>query len=160
YKLESNPFVADATRPIFASHSMRYASLKLDDLFNKQIHCLFLSGPAGAGKTTLVRQRLRTLRDLSASWIDPLCETSEQMLRQLVGDLGPGHVEGTSAELRNILEVFLRHQAGNGRYSYVVVDGLERFPAPVVRELEVLSQLRFRNRPIIFILVLVRNEEL
>ena len=160
YKLESNPFVADAARPIFASHSMRYATLKLDDLLNKQIHCLFLSGPAGVGKTTLVRQRFRTLRDVSASWIDALCETSEQMLLRLVGDLGPGQVEGTSTELRNILEVFLRHQASNGRYSYIVVDGLERFPAAIVRELEVLSQLRFRNRPVVFILALTRNEDL
>ena len=135
YKLESNPFVADATRPIFASHSMRYATLKLDDLLSKQIHCLFLSGPAGVDKTALVRQRFRALRDVSASWIDPVCETSEQMLLQLLGDLGPGQVEGTAAELRNILEVFLRHQAGNGRYSFVVADGLERFPAAIVREL-------------------------
>jgi pSer/pThr/pTyr-binding forkhead associated (FHA) protein/type II secretory pathway predicted ATPase ExeA len=160
YKLESNPFVVDAARPIFASHSMRYAALKLDDLFNKQIHCLFLSGPAGVGKTTLVRQRLRTLRDLSASWIDSQCETSEQVLFQLLGDIGPGPIEGSAAEQRNILDVFLRHQAGNGRYSYIVVDGLERFPAAVVRELEILSQLRFRNRPILYILVLTRNEEL
>jgi pSer/pThr/pTyr-binding forkhead associated (FHA) protein/type II secretory pathway predicted ATPase ExeA len=160
YKLESNPFVADAARPIFASHSMRYATRKLDDLLNKQIHCLFLSGPAGVGKTTLVRQRFRTLRDVSVSWISPHCETSDQMLLQLVGDLGPGQVDGTSAELRNILEVFLGHQAGNGRYSYMVVDGLERFPATIVRELELLSQLRFRKRPIIYILVLTRSEEL
>jgi len=160
YKLESNPFVADAARPTFASHSCRYAMLKLDDLLNKQIHCLFLSGPAGVGKTTLVRQRLRTLRDLSVSWIDPLCETSEQMLLQLLGDLGPGEVEGSATEQRNILEVFLRHQAGNGRYSYIVVDGLERYSAAALRELEVLSQLRFRKRPMVYILVLARNEEL
>ena len=160
YKLESNPFIADAARPIFASHSMRYATLKLDDLISKQIHCLFLSGPAGVGKSTLVRQRFRTLRDVSVSWIDPLLETSEQMLLQLVGDLGPGQIQGTSAELRNILEVFLRHQASNGHYSYIVVDGLERFPATIVRELEALSQLRFRNRPVIFILALTRNEDL
>jgi general secretion pathway protein A len=160
YKLESNPFIADAARPIFASHSMRYATLKLDDLFNKQIHCLFLSGPAGVGKTTLVRQRFRTLREVSASWIDPLCETNEQMLLQLLGDLGPGQVLGSATEQRNILEVFLRHQAGNGRYSYIVVDALERFSAAVVSELEVLSQLRFRNRPIVYLLVMTRNEEL
>ena len=160
YKLESNPFVADAARPTFASHSCRYAMLKLDDLLNKQIHCLFLSGPAGVGKTTLVRQRFRTQRDLSLCWLDPLCETSEQMLLQLLGDLGPGEVEGSATEQRNILDVFLRHQAGNGRYSYVVIDGLERFSAAALRELEVLSQLRFRKRPMIYILVLARNEEL
>ncbi|HVS25480.1 MAG TPA: hypothetical protein VMU03_17275, partial [Gammaproteobacteria bacterium] len=71
YKLESNPFVADAARPIFASHSMRYATVKVEDLLRKQIHCLFLSGPAGVGKTSLVRQRFRTLHDTSVSWIDP-----------------------------------------------------------------------------------------
>ena len=32
YKLESNPFVTDAARPLFASHSMRYAALKLEEL--------------------------------------------------------------------------------------------------------------------------------
>jgi pSer/pThr/pTyr-binding forkhead associated (FHA) protein/type II secretory pathway predicted ATPase ExeA len=160
YKLESNPFVPDAARPTFASHSSRYAMLKLDDLFNKQIHCLFLSGPAGVGKTTLVRQRFRMLRDISVSWLNPLCETEEQMLLQLLGELGPGEVEGTAIQQRNILEVFLRHQAGNGRYSYIAVDGLERFSAAALRELEVLSQLRFRKRPIVYILVLARNEEL
>jgi len=161
YKLESNPFVADAARPVFASHSMRYAMLKLDELVNKQVHCLFLSGAAGVGKTTLVRQRFRTLRDVSVSWIKPSCETEEQLLRQLLEDLGPGPVEGSpTEELRNILEVFLRHQAGNGRYSYIVADGLERFSADVLRALEALSQLRLRNRPIIYILVLTRSEDL
>jgi general secretion pathway protein A len=160
YKLESNPFVADAARPVFASHSMRYATLKLDELVNKQVHCLFLSGPAGVGKTTLVRQRFRTLRDVSVSWIKPQCETKEQLLLQLLDDIGPGPVEGNDTELRNILEVFLRHQAGNGRYSYIIADGLERFSDEVLRELEALAQLRLRNRPITYILVLTRSEEL
>ena len=160
YKLESNPFLADAARPIFASHSMRYATLKVDDLLHKHIACLFLSGPAGVGKTTLVRQRLRPPHDASVSWIDPLCDTSEQMLLQLLADIGPGQVQATAAELRNILDVFLRHEAANGRHSYIVANGLERFPAAILRELEVLSQLRFRNRPIVYVLVITRSEEL
>lgn len=160
YKLASNPFVADAARPVFASHSMRYATAKLDELVNKQIHCLFLSGAAGIGKTTLVRQRFRTLRDVSVSWIEPGCETPDQLLRQLLEDIGPGAVQGSPAELSNILEVFLRHQAGNGRFSYIVADGLERFSTDVLRELEALSQLRLRNRPFVYILLLTRSEEL
>jgi len=65
YKLEANPFAADAARPVFASHSMRYAALKLEELIGKNIQSLFLSGPAGVGKGTLTRQRFRQLPDLT-----------------------------------------------------------------------------------------------
>jgi general secretion pathway protein A len=160
YKLETNPFAADAARPVFASHSMRYALLKLEDLFSKTTQSLFLSGPAGVGKTTLMRQRLRQLKDLSVTWIKPACETREQLLLQLLEEIGPGAVEGGASELRRILEVYLRHQAGNGRFAFVVADGLERFAAPVLRELEALAQMRLRNRPIVQLLALTRSEEL
>jgi type II secretory pathway predicted ATPase ExeA len=160
YKLESNPFAAGAARPVFASHAMRYALLKLDELFAKQIQSLFLSGAAGVGKTALVRQRLRQFKDATISWIKPSCETREQLLAQLLEELGPGPVEGSAAELRRILEVFLRHQAGNGRTSFIVADGLERFAGPVLRELEGLAQARLRNRPVVYLLALTRSEEL
>ena len=161
YKLETNPFAAEAARPIFASHSMRYAALKLEDLIRKNVQCLFLSGPAGVGKTTLARQRLRQLRDqIQTAWVTPGCETAETFLQQLVDELGPGHVEGSANELRQILEVYLRHQAGNGRFALIAADGLERFGDPVLRELEWLAQLRLRNRPVVSILVLTRSEEL
>jgi general secretion pathway protein A len=160
YKLESNPFAAGAARPVFASHSMRYALLKLEELFSKQIQSLFLSGPAGVGKTTIARQRLRQLKDLPLSWIKPTCENREQLLAQLVAEIGPGPVEGSDSELRRILEVYLRHQAGNGRVAFVVADGLERFSGPVLRELEAFAQMRLRNRPIVHLLLLTRSEEL
>jgi type II secretory pathway predicted ATPase ExeA len=160
YKLEANPFAADAARPVFASHSMRYALLKLEELFHKNIQSLFLSGPPGVGKTTLMRQRLRQMKDLSITWIKPACETREQLLTQLLEEIGPGAVEGSASELRRILEVYLRHQAGNGRYAFIVADGLERFAGPVLRELEALAQMRLRNRPILQLLALTRSEEL
>jgi general secretion pathway protein A len=160
YKLESNPFAAGAARPVFASHSMRYALLKLEELFGKQIQSLFLSGAAGVGKTALVRQRLRQLKDLSISWIKPSCESREHLLSQLLEEIGPGAVEGTPSELRHILDVFLRHQAGNGRIAFIVADGLERFSGPVLRELEGLVQSRLRNRPVVYFLALTRSEEL
>ena len=160
YKLERNPFAADVARPVFASHSMRYAVGKLEELINRQLYCLFLSGPAGVGKTALVRQRLRSVRDVTVGWIKPGADTREEILAQLVQDLGPGAVDASPSELGRILDVFLRHQAGNGRHSLIVADAVERFSAVALRELETLAQLRLRNRPIVSIIMLTRNEDL
>jgi type II secretory pathway predicted ATPase ExeA len=160
YKLDTNPFAQDVARSMFESHSMHYASFKLQELVNRYLHALFLSGPAGVGKSTLVRHRFRGLRDVSVSWVKPHSETVEQIMQQLLDDIGPGVVEGSAAEHQKILEVFLRHQVGNGRYSFIVVDGLERFSPGVLRELEALSQLRLRNRPLVYMLLLTRNEDL
>jgi hypothetical protein len=160
YKLEANPFVPEGARPVFASHSMRYAALKLEELVGKQIQSLFLSGPVGVGKTTLTRQRLRQLKDVPIAWVKPGFETREALLTRLLEEIGPGTVEGTAGELRHILEVFLRHQAGSGRFAFIVIDGVERFAAPVLREFEALAQLRLRNRPAVYILALTRSEEL
>jgi general secretion pathway protein A len=160
YKLEANPFAADAARPVFASHSMRYVALKLDELVTKNIQSLFLSGPAGVGKTLLTRQRFRQLKDITYAWVKPTCETREEFLAQLLAEIGPAPVQGSATELHHILEVFLRHQAGNGRFAYVVADGLERFAAPVLRELESLAQARLRNRPVVYVLGITRSEEL
>ena len=63
YKLDHNPFAPDVARPMFESHSMRISSFKLQDLARKQVHALFLSGPAGVGKTAFVRHRFRNVRD-------------------------------------------------------------------------------------------------
>ena len=139
---------------------MRYAALKLEELIGKNIQSLFLSGPAGVGKGTLTRQRFRQLPDLTCAWIKPNCDTREHLLAQLVAEIGPGHIEGSAPELHRILEVFLRHQAGNGQFAYIAADGLERLSAPVLRELEALAQLRLRNRPVVYILALTRSEEL
>jgi general secretion pathway protein A len=159
YKLESNPFATDAARPVFASHSMRYAALKLEELIDKQIYCLFLSGPAGVGKTTLASQRIAQLRSSSVAWIEPTCETPEQLLQTLMVKIGPGDIEGGTGELRNILEVFLRHQAAHGRYPYIIADAIERFSAPVLRQLETLAQIRLRGRPVLYLVLLTRSEE-
>jgi type II secretory pathway predicted ATPase ExeA len=160
YKLENNPFATDVARPMLDSHSLHYAAFKLEEVVNRQIQTLFLSGPAGVGKTALVRRQLRAVRDSTMSWIKPTIETKDQLLGQLLEDIGPGTVEGTAAELHRILEVFLRHQAGNNRYAFLVVDALERTSPTVLREVEALAQLRLRNRPLLHLMLLTRNEDI
>lgn len=160
YRLESNPFDADRVRPHFSSHSYRYASTKVAQLLHGQIQCLFISGAAGVGKTTLVEDQLRSSKNITVSWPGPGIETPEDLLDTLVRDLGPGAVEGTLPELRNILRVFLQHQAAFGRRSLIVADGLERDSTDVIREFEDLGRARLRGRPVIQMILVTRNEEL
>jgi general secretion pathway protein A len=160
YRLETNPFAADGIRPLLTSQSMRFAQLKLEDLLEGRIQTLFLSGAAGVGKSTLVGQHLRGLKGLSLSWIKPGFEEPGQLLAKLLKDIGPGEVAGPVPELRNILEVFLKHQAANGRLSLIVADALERLAVPVIRELESLCRLRLRNRPVIHCVFVTRSEDL
>ncbi|MBN1240614.1 MAG: FHA domain-containing protein [Gammaproteobacteria bacterium] len=160
YKLESNPFAPDGIRPTFMSQSMRYAQLKLEHLLEGRLQSLFLSGVAGVGKSTLIEQQLRAREGIFVSWVEPGAKEPEFLLRKLVNEIGPGDVYGSAAELRNILEVFLRHQAGQGRVCVVVADALERLALPLIRELEGLSRMRLRGRPILHCVMVTRNEDL
>jgi type II secretory pathway predicted ATPase ExeA len=160
YRLESNPFAADGIRPLFTSQSMRYVQLKIADLLDGRIQSLFLSGVAGVGKSTLVGQHLRSAKALDLSWIKPGLKQPDELLIKLIKDIGPGDVTGSLSELRNILEVFLKHQAANGRVSLIVVDALERLAVPMIRELESLCRVRVKNRPVVHCIFVTRSEEL
>lgn len=160
YRLEANPFAPDRAHPFFASHSVRYTSLKLAQIAEGQIQCLFLSGPAGVGKTALVERHMRSATQLDQCWIPAGLQEPSELLKLLVKSLGPGAVEGTPAELRRILEVYLRHQAGNGQQSVIVADNLETHSPEVFTEIESLSRLRLRKRPVVQFVLITRNADL
>lgn len=159
YRLETNPFSQEYIRPYFASQSVRQAGRKIAELSTGQLQCLFLSGAGGAGKSALVDQALARLTQLNAVRLAPGLD-AHGMLDRLMRTLGPGTVEGSTTELRNILEVYLAHQAGKGEQPLVVVEAMDRHGAEVLRECESLWRLRLRNRPIVRFLFLSRSEDL
>ena len=160
YKLETNPFAPEGARPFFSSESMRYAQLKLEQLLAGRLQSLFLSGAGGVGKSALVEHVVGARQDIQLSWVVPGVSDAHALLAKLVQDIGPGEVQGSISELRNILEVFLKHQVAHDRRSVIVVDALERFALPVIRELETLCRLRLRHRPLVHCVLVTRNEDL
>ncbi len=160
HRLDTNPFAADAVRPMLLSHSARQVTARLNELLDGNLQCLFISGPAGVGKSTAVRQRLDGSGHGEVSWIQSGIATREALLGQLMDDLGPGRVEASAPEMQKILEVYLSHQAGKGNHAVVVADALERLSVPVLRELEALAQLRFRYRSLLQLVMITRNDEL
>ena len=160
YRLEHNPFAEDRVRPFFSSHSTRYATTRVSQLLSNQIHCLCLSGPAGIGKTRLIEQQLRGVKRADISWVESAIEELGDFLHKLTKELGPGAVEGSPVELRNILDVYLRHQAGQGRRTLIVIDALETQSPEVLREIEAMSRARLRGRGVVQLVLLTRNEDL
>lgn len=159
YRLETNPFSDEYVRPYFASQAVRQAGRKIAELSTGHLQCLFLSGAAGVGKSALVDQALARLTQFSAVRLEPGLN-DERMLDRLLRTLGPGAVEGTATELRNILEVYLAHQGGKGEQPLVIVDAMDRHGPEVLRECESLWRLRLKNRPIVRFLFLSRSEDL
>ncbi len=160
YKLDRNPFAEDSVRPLFVSQSMREISALIRQVGEGKIQSLLVSGAAGVGKTTLLSQRVRGFKDLPLSWVSPDIDSPRRLLEKLLHDLGPGPVEGSVEELRNILQVYLTHQRVNGRLSVVIVDGLERQRTDVVALLRSLLQLKARHLPLLQFVFLTRNDEL
>jgi type II secretory pathway predicted ATPase ExeA len=159
YRLEANPFAAHESRPFFASQSSQYAATKIAAVLDGDLHILALCGPAHVGKTTLLQRQLRTAQNIATSWVEPGADVNGLVLK-LVRDLGPGAIEGSPTELRNILRVYLRHQAGQGRRMLIVVDGVARYAPEVLQEIDALSRIRLKNRGIVQIVLLTRNPEL
>jgi type II secretory pathway predicted ATPase ExeA len=159
YRLEANPFAADGARPFFASQSSQYAATKIAAVLSGELHILALCGPAHVGKTTLLQRQLRAAKNIATSWVEPGADVHGLVLK-LVRDLGPGPVDGSPTELRNILGVYLRHQAGHGRRMLIVVDGVARYSPEVLQEVDALSHIRLKNRGIVQIILLTRNPEL
>jgi type II secretory pathway predicted ATPase ExeA len=160
YRLEENPFSPDRLHPVQRSLSYEYSARKIAQLIEGKLHCIFISGPAGVGKTLLLDQELSSVTGVDICRIDPGQNEVVGILNQLLTDIGPGPVAGSAAELRNILHVFLRHQAARGRRCLVVADSVDRESLAVVREIEALVQLRLRGVPAVHCLMTTRNEEL
>lgn len=160
FRLETNPFAAGCVRPYFTSQSSRHAAGKIAELATGRLQCLFLSGPGGVGKSALAEQMVSRLTQVGTARIEPSSEGPLQMLEHLMRTIGPGMVDASVDELRNILEVYLVHEAGNGRQALIVVDALDRQSAHVLRECESLWRLRLKNRPVVRFLFVARNEEL
>lgn len=160
YKLESNPFAAKQVRPRYQSSANRVALVRLEDVLDHSLHCLFLTGRAGVGKSALVERRLKDLAGVTVSLIGPAQRTSEELLRKILRDVGLPTIDATPAELHNIVEVYLRHQSATGTTVLLVADALERLSESALSELERVMGLRYKSRPILNFVLLTRSEEL
>lgn len=160
FKLETNPFSPGQVRPRFQSEACRKAAVKLERVLDQSLYCLFLSGRAGVGKSSLVEHQLKGQNGLTVSLIGPAVTTTEQFLSKVLGDVGLPAIDATASERRNILEVFLRHETSKGKRIVLVADALERLAEPVLKELETLMRLRYKNRPVMGFILLTRSEEL
>ena len=160
FKLESNPFAPRQARPRLQSTAGRSAFLKLGRIVDGSLHCLFLSGRAGVGKSTIVERYIKEQNGIVVTLISPSIATATQFLNKVLRDVGLPTIEASATELRNILEVYLRHQVSKSVRVVLVADPLERLAEPVLAELESLMGLRYKSRPLMSFVLLARSQEI
>ncbi len=161
YKLATNPFAVSEARSLFESESISQLSAGLDRLAKGDYQCVLVSGESGVGKTRVVRRWLQERdADFAVSWVPVGNLSRSQFFKGLLNDLGLQGIEGSIGELRNILEVFLKHQAGQGRHTVVVADGIDEMPAANLGEFEWLAELRWRGSPAVSLVLIARDGQL
>jgi type II secretory pathway predicted ATPase ExeA len=160
YGLARNPFAQLVERPMLDTPSMREVATKLQRAAAGQLNCLVISGPAGVGKTMAVQEGLAYFDDWFRCWVNCPVDDARGFLHDLLNDLGLGDVEGEAGDLRNVLEVFLRHQAARKRPGLLVVDNLDSASREVLELLTWLMGLRLRGEPLLRVVLIARSDEL
>ncbi len=117
---------------------------------------MVLSGPAGTGKTLLLRTLLENLHpDKQTAVVLTPSINPEQLLHMLLRELGCSRMERSSSmpDLFQLFQECLLEQACRGKEIVIVVDEAQLMPLDTLEGLRLLSNLETNNRKLIQIIL-------
>jgi putative secretion ATPase (PEP-CTERM system associated) len=161
YKLRAKPFrLSPDPRFFFYSRGHKRALSYLRYGVREGEGFIVITGDVGTGKTTLVAALfalLRRKRVVVAQVVTTQLEADDlvQMVAAAFGLPVEGHGK---AVLIKRLEDYFRACAEEGKRTLLVVDEVQNLPPKALEELRMLSNLHWRNRPLLQSLLLGQRE--
>lgn len=157
YRLSADPFRLSPDHRFAYSHRS-YARSKayLDYALLQGEGFVMITGAAGTGKTTLIKEILANI-DIASVQVATLTSTqlrSRDLLQMVATAFGLRFMEADKATLLTALEQFLRQQCQSGRRAVLIVDEAQGLPVNALEELRLLANLQHDNQMLLQVFLL------
>lgn len=152
YKFTHRPFqLSPDPRFYFASRAHKRAMSYLRYGLNQGEGFIVITGDAGTGKTTLVRNLFAEISDddvVAAEMVNTRL-APEDVLRMVASSFGVEHEGVSKASVLTRLEGFLIDQVRAGKRVLLVVDEAQNLSGEAMEELRMLSNLQLDGKPLL-----------
>lgn len=162
YGLKEKPFsISPDPRFLFLAPQHHEVLSKCQYMIQGRIGPVYVFGPIGSGKTTIVRRLTQQLSDkgtyLVADVIAPDLRTPNAFLRLIAGEFGVKTERSYDGSLRNFA-AFLREQAAAGRIPVLLVDEAQQLRQPLLRLILFLLNYETNTEKLLQIVLFGQNE--
>jgi putative secretion ATPase (PEP-CTERM system associated) len=145
---------------LYPSRAHKRALTYLTHGIKERAGFILLTGEVGSGKTTLIRNMIRSqLRDSVLSKVFNTRVDSQQLLMQINGDFGLETDGKDKSTLLRELNDFLIEQYAHRRQAVLIIDEAQNLPAEILEEVRMLSNLE-TDRDKLLQIILVGQPEL
>lgn len=162
YGLKEKPFVISPDpRFLFLAPQHQEVLSKCQYMIQNRVGPVYVFGPIGSGKTTIVRRLTQQLSDEGsyrvASVIAPDLRSPNAFLRLIAGEFGAKTERSYDGSLRNFA-AFLREQNEVGRIPVLLVDEAQYLRQPLLRLIHFLLNYETNTEKLLQIVLFGQNE--
>ena len=163
FKLNEKPFVlTPSPRYIYLADQYKDARAKCLYFLNQRSASIYLYGPIGSGKTSLLRMMAQELasdqRNNVTYIIAPNLKTSNALLRTICDEFGVKTERSYRGSLKNF-NGFLLQQDQSGKFPVLLIDEAQNLPREALKLIHYLLNF-VTNERVLLMIVLVGQEEL
>jgi type II secretory pathway predicted ATPase ExeA len=143
FKLNSKPFALNPDpKFLFRSRQHGAALTMLEYAIESQAGFCLLTGEIGSGKTTVVRQMIRTLdAKFTIGMVSNAHERFQSILPWILSTFDVAPSDDSDIALYEALTDFIIREYGKGRRTLLIIDEAQNLPVCVLEELRVLSNI-------------------
>ena len=163
FKLNEKPFVlTPSPRYIYLADQYKDARAKCLYFLNQRSASIYLYGPIGSGKTSLLRMMAQELasdqRNNVTYIIAPNLKTSNALLRTICDEFGVKTERSYCGSLKNF-NGFLLAQDQSGKFPVLLIDEAQNLPREALKLIHYLLNF-VTNERVLLMIVMVGQEEL
>lgn len=155
FKLREQPFgVTPDPRYIYASATHREALSSLLYGIEAELGFITLTGSPGSGKTTILFEVMRRLREKARIvFIFQTISTPADLIRSLLIELGVKETQGSLAEMQSQLNEILVAQSSAGKRLILVIDEAQNLNYSVLEAVRMLSNFETASNKLMQIIL-------